>query len=90
MNDIAPELGSTPEEPARWRQWCLLGGLAALGKDAPRPGATPTIPELKVQQVSAKTTREKPTNATHWSTRTMAKVEGLSEASVRRIGAPTA
>jgi len=28
---------------------------------------------------------DKPTNATHWSTRTMARAVGISEASVRRI-----
>ena len=33
----------------------------------------------------AKTTQEKPDNATHWSTRTMAEAVGVSEASVRRI-----
>src|SRR5437660_9624097 len=31
------------------------------------------------------TTRQKPPNATHWSTRTMAAAVGISEASVRRI-----
>ena len=31
------------------------------------------------------TTQQKPTNATHWSTRTMAAAARLSEASVRRI-----
>ena len=31
------------------------------------------------------TTQEKPHNATHWSTRTMAAEVGISEASVRRI-----
>ncbi len=31
------------------------------------------------------TIKEKPTNATQWSTRTMAEAVGISEASVRRI-----
>jgi transposase len=35
--------------------------------------------------VIRKTTQEKPHNATHWSTRTMAEAAGLSEKSVRRI-----
>lgn len=83
--DIAAELGITPEKAARWRERFLQGGLVALEKDAPRPGRTPTITSAKVQEVIAKTTQEKPANATHWSTRTMAKVAGLSEASVRRI-----
>ena len=31
------------------------------------------------------TLHQKPANATHWSTRTMARAAGISEASVRRI-----
>ena len=38
-----------------------------------------------VDAVVAKTTQSSPANATHWSTRTMARVVGISEASVRRI-----
>jgi transposase len=38
-----------------------------------------------VKSLVEKTTREKPANATHWSTRTMANEVGVSEASVRRI-----
>src|SRR6267378_1936893 len=82
---IAEQLGITPEKAARWRNRFLDGGLIALQKDAPRPGRTPTITNARVQQVIEKTTREKPSNATHWSTRTMAAAVGISEASVRRI-----
>ena len=82
---IAAKLKITPEKAARWRNRFLEGGLAALEKDAPRPGRTPTITPAKIQEVIRKTTREKPANATHWSTRTMAAASGLSEKSVRRI-----
>lgn len=82
---IAAQLKITPEKAARWRNRFLDGGFAALDKDAPRPGRTPTITPAKVRQVIRKTTQEKPSNATHWSTRTMAEAVGLSEKSVRRI-----
>lgn len=82
---IAAELGIQPEKAARWRNRFLEGGLAALRKDAPRPGRPRLITEAKVKSVVEKTTREKPANATHWSTRTMAAAAGMSEASVRRI-----
>src|SRR5579864_5932353 len=82
---IAAKLKITPEKAARWRNRFLDGGFAALDKDAPRPGRTPTITPAKVQEVIRKTTQEKPDNATHWSTRTMAEAAGLSEKSVRRI-----
>ena len=82
---IADELNITPEKAARWRNRFLDGGLLALEKDAPRPGRTRTITDATVKRVIEKTTREKPDNATQWSTRTMAVAVGLSEASVRRI-----
>lgn len=83
--EIAAELGIQPEKAARWRNRFLDSGLAVLRKDAPRPGRPRVITEAKVKSVVEKTTREKPVNATHWSTRTMAAAAGISEASVRRI-----
>jgi transposase len=82
---IASELGITPEKAARWRNRYVDGGIQALGKDASRPGRPRTITDAQVAEVIQKTTQEKPANATHWSTRTMAAAAGLSEASVRRI-----
>ena len=83
--DIAAELGVTREKVARWRRRFLEIGIAALRKDAPRPGRPRTVPESKVNLVVAKTTQEKPVAATHWSTRSMAAAVGVSEATVRRI-----
>lgn len=82
---IAAELGITPEKVARWRERFLNGGLAALAKDAPRPGRPRTVPSSKVKQIVQKTTQEKPRAATHWSTRSMAAASGVSESTVRRI-----
>ena len=82
---IAAKLRIMPEKAARWRNRFLDGGLAALDKDAPRPGRPSTITPAKIQEVVRKTTQEKPSNATHWSTRSMAKAAELSEKSVRRI-----
>ena len=82
---IAAKLRIMPEKAARWRNRFLDGGLAALDKDAPRPGRPSTITPAKIQEVVRKTTQEKPRNATHWSTRSMAAATGLSEKSVRRI-----
>ena len=83
--EIAAEIGISNQKAARWRKRFLKMGLAGLEKDAPRPGRTPTITPAKVQEVVRKTTQEKPSNATHWSTRTMAEAVGFSEKSVRRI-----
>lgn len=82
---IAAELGITPEKAARWRDRFLSDGIAALAKDAPRPGRPRAVSDAKIKEVVDKTTQEKPVAATHWSTRTMAAAVNLSEATVRRI-----
>src|SRR5580698_6980244 len=82
---IASELGITPEKVARWRNRYLDGGIGALEKDASRPGRPRTVSETRTAEVIRRTTQEKPFNATHWSTRTMAATTGLSETTVRRI-----
>jgi len=82
---IARLMGLTPEKVARWRKRFLEGGIAAVEKDAPRPGRTRTITDRWVKKVLDMTLQQKPAHATHWSTRTMAVAAGISEASVRRI-----
>ena len=82
---IARRMRMTPEKAARWRKRFLKGRIAALEKDAPRPGRTPTITDRRVKRVVDMTLHQKPAHATHWSTRTMARAAGISEASVRRI-----
>jgi len=82
---IATELKITPEKAARWRNRYLKLGLAGLEKDAPRAGCKPKISAKQVREVIRKTTQQTPPNATHWSTRSMAAVMGISAASVRRI-----
>jgi transposase len=82
---IAAKLSITNQKAARWRARFLALGLAGLEKDAPRPGRTPSISSSTVKAVIQKTTQERPANARHWSTRTMAAEVGISEASVRRI-----
>jgi transposase len=82
---IAQQMNMTPEKTARWRSRFLAGGIAALRKDAPRPGKPRTITDRQVKRVVEMTLRQKPAKATHWSTRTMAASAGISEASVRRI-----
>jgi transposase len=79
---IARLLSIVPRTAARWRSRFLRDGIAGLEHDA--PGRTPSISPELVRMVIAKTTQERPSHATHWSTRTMAAVAGISEASVRR------
>jgi transposase len=82
---IAEQLGVSTRMAALWRGRFIEQGVEGLLKDAARPGRTPRITAEIVDAVVAKTTQSTPANATHWSTRTMARATGLSEASVRRI-----
>jgi transposase len=83
--EIATAMKITEKKASRWRKRFLTLGLAGLEQDAPRPGRTPTITASLIRRVVNRTTQQKPLNATHWSTRSMAQAAGISEASVRRI-----
>lgn len=83
--NIAQELGISRPTVQLWRQRFLALRLVGLEKDAPRPGRIPKIPEKKIHAVVEATLHTTPSNATHWSTRSLAKAQGLSEATIRRI-----
>ena len=68
-----------------WRERFLALRTEGSQKDAPRPGRLPAIPDHKVAAIVEATLHRQPPNATHWSTRLMAKTQGVSEATVRRI-----
>ena len=80
--EIAARMAMTPKKVSHWRKRFLALGVTGLEKDAPRPGRKRKIGTRLTQRVVTLTTRQKPTNATHWSTRTMAAAVGISEASV--------
>jgi len=83
--DIARSLGVSRPTVQLWRQRFLALRLEGLKKDAPRPGRIPRITPRKVQAVVEATLHTTPPDATHWSTRSMARAQGLSEATIRRI-----
>ena len=83
--DIACELQTSRPTVQLWRERFLALRLPGLEKDAPRPGRIPKISQRKINAVVEATLHTKPPNATHWSTRTMAKAQKLSEATIRRI-----
>lgn len=82
--EVARRLRVTPQTVGKWRGRFLERGLDGL-LDEPRPGAPRQIGDAKVEAVIAKTLHETPRNATHWSTRAMAKASGLSQSAVVRI-----
>jgi transposase len=83
--DIARELEISRPTVQLWRERFLTLRLVGLEKDAPRPGRIPSISERKIRTVVEATLHTTPPAATHWSTRSMAKAQDLSAATVRRI-----
>lgn len=83
--DIARKLHVSRPTVQLWRQRFLALRLPGLEKDAPRPGRIPRITQRKINMIIEATLHTTPSNATHWSTRSMAKAQGLSEATIRRI-----
>ena len=84
-SEIAQALGMTRQKAARWRARFVKLGIAGLRQDAFRPGRKKPISPAQTKALVQKTLAQRPANATHWSTRTMARATGWSEASVRRI-----
>ncbi len=82
---IAQQLAVTRQLVARWRNRFLQAGIAGIAKDAPRPGRRPAVGPGKVKEIVRLTTQQTPSNATHWSRRSMARHCGLSPSTVGRI-----
>lgn len=83
--EIVRQLSTTAPTITRWRNRYETVGVSGLLRDKTRPGRKRRIPEYKVREVVERTLREKPPNATHWSTRSMASMAAMSPATVRRI-----
>jgi transposase len=82
--DIAAVLGCTKSTVGRWRGRYARRGLDGL-HDEPRPGKPRSISDEDVERVIVKTLEEKPRDATHWSTRSMAHATGMNQTAVSRI-----
>lgn len=81
---VAEEVGVSRETVSKWRRRFLAERLAGL-TDEPRPGRPRTVSDEQVAELVARTLETKPVNATHWSTRSMAKQVGLSQSTVSRV-----
>jgi transposase len=82
--EVARQLGVSDAMVGKWRSRFVAKRLDGLF-DEPRPGAKRTITDDKVERVIIKTLEEKPREATHWSTRSMAKATGMSQTAISRI-----
>jgi len=82
--EIAERLGVDHATVRKWRN--RFGELRLEGlTDEPRPGRPRTISDAKVEEVIVRTLETTPTDATQWSTRSMAREVGLTQTAVSRI-----
>src|SRR4051794_22384075 len=81
---VAAALGVSRPTVALWRRRFARRGLDGL-LDEPRPGAPRKITDAQVEQAVATTLEASPADATHWSTRSLARAAGLSQTAVCRI-----
>jgi transposase len=68
----------------KWRQRFVLKRLDGL-LDEPRPGTPRRISDAQVERVVVRTLESQPRDATHWSTRSLARACGMSRMAVHRI-----
>jgi len=81
---VAAELGVNPATVGKWRSRYVAKRLKGLS-DEDRPGAPRRITDDKIEKLIVKTLEESPVDATHWSTRSMAKATGMSQTSISLI-----
>ncbi|MFI7290656.1 helix-turn-helix domain-containing protein, partial [Streptomyces anulatus] len=82
--EVSRRLNVAADTVRTWRRRFIERGLDGLS-DEPRPGAPRKITDADVERVIVRTLEEKPKNATHWSTRSMAAATGMSQSAVSRI-----
>jgi transposase len=82
--EIAARLGIAVGSVRKWRKRFAEHRLDGL-TDEPRPGRPRTITDAMVEEVIVRTLETTPTDATHWSTRSLAKELGLTQSAVLRI-----
>jgi transposase len=82
--EIAESLGVSRPTVTKWRNRFAAQRLEGL-LDEPRPGRPRTITDEQVERVVITTLESAPKDATHWSTRSMAKQVGITPDAVMRI-----
>jgi len=84
-SEVAADLRVSRDMVSKWRARFLDRRLAGL-TDEPRPGRPRTVGDEQVEQVITATLEQAPPGGdTHWSTRSMARSQGMSQSAVSRI-----
>ena len=82
---VSADLGVSRDMVSKWRSRFAERRLTGLN-DEPRPGRPRLISDEQVEAVISATLEQDPAGAdTHWSTRSMARSQGMSQSAVSRI-----
>jgi transposase len=81
---VAARLGVCENMVGKWRRRFAEHRLEGL-RDEPRSGTPRTLEDERIEAVIVRTLESLPPDATHWSSRSMAKASGVSVSSVQRI-----
>lgn len=82
--EVAAKLDLDRSTVGKWRRRFVERRVDGL-HDEPRSGAPRTIDDVRVEAVIVKTLESLPEDATHWSSRGVAKTSGLSVSTVQRV-----
>jgi transposase len=82
--EVALRLRVTPQMVGKWRSRFVAHRLDGL-LDEPRPGAPRKLGDAQVERLITTTLNQRPRDATHWSSRALARKLGLSQTTVSRI-----
>ena len=82
--EVAARLRVAKGTVGKWRRRFVERRMDGL-RDEPRSGAPRSIKDDRIEAVIVKTLESLPENATHWSSRGMAKTSGMSVSTVQRI-----
>ena len=81
---VAARLGVDPDTVSKWRRRFAEHRLEGLW-DEPQSGTPRTIEDARIEALIVRTLETTPPDATHWSSRGMARASGLSVSTVQRI-----
>ena len=82
--EVAQRLGLARPTVTKWRSRFVARRLDGLA-DEPRPGAVRKLTDEHIEQVIVTTLETTPKDATHWSTRSLARTLGMNQTAVSRI-----
>ena len=82
---IAARLALSRNHVHYWLRRYVAQGVSGVLRDASRPGRKKRISPDQVATIVNATLTTTPPGRTHWSTRTMARAQGVSEKTIRNI-----